>query len=157
MDNQVYRKTPKGEQEIRARSAKLTQKLRTMLILIDGTKDKLQLNGMAKQLGVADDYLASLESLGLIEAGGASAGAAAADAAAPQDEFERFRAAQRFMNQTVVNALGMRSFFFTLKLEKCSNRAELAEMLDEYAKAVAKGADDNEAGVLTARARELLK
>ena len=157
MDNQVYRKTPKGEQEIKARGAKLAQKLRTMLILIDGTKDKLQLNGMAKQLGVADDYLASLESLGLIEAGGAAAGAPAADAAAPQDEFERFRAAQRFMNQTVVNALGMRSFFFTLKLEKCSNRAELAEMLDEYAKAVAKGADDAEAGVLAARARELLK
>jgi hypothetical protein len=154
----VYQKTRKGEDEIKARGAKLSQKLRTMLILIDGSKNLGQLGGLAKQLGVAEDYIALLEGQGLIaKAGPAPAADGGRPAATPRDEFQRFSAAQRFMNETVVNALGMRSFFFTLKLEKCSTRAELRELLEDYGKAIAKGAGADEAAVLTERAREMLE
>jgi hypothetical protein len=156
MENQLYKKTHKGEEEIKARGAKLPQKLRTMLILIDGSKTRTQLNGIAKQLGIGDDYLKQLEEQGLIVGDVHGTAAQAAASVAPQDEFERFRQAQRFMNQTAVNALGMRSFFFTLKLEKCSTRSELADLLDDYAKALAKGAGAGEAEVLTEQARQLL-
>jgi hypothetical protein len=156
MENQLYKKTPKGEEEIKARAAKLPPKLRTMLILIDGSKTRNQLNGVAKQLGIGDDYLKQLEEQGLINGETHATASPPGTPSAPLDEFERFRQAQRFMNQTAVNALGMRSFFFTLKLEKCSTRSELADLLDDYAKALTKGAGAEEAEVLTEQARQLL-
>jgi len=160
--NVVYHKTRKGEDEIKARGAKLPQKVRTMLILIDGTRSAAQLGSVAKQLGVAEDFIGILEGQGLIAAAAAAQGSASgapaqAAPAAPQAEFQRFSRAQRFMNDTVVNALGMRSFFLTLKIEKCSSRAELASLLDDYGKAIAKGAGAEEAAVLVERAREMLQ
>ena len=67
-----------------------------------------------------------------------------------------FSAAQRFMNDTVVNALGMRAFFLTLKIEKCASRRELAALIEDYTKAITKGAGAEEAAVLSERVRELL-
>jgi hypothetical protein len=61
------------------------------------------------------------------------------------------------MIETVVNALGVRAFFITLKLDKCSNRADLSALLEDYAKAIAKGSGPEEAEVLTARVREMLR
>jgi hypothetical protein len=153
----LYQKTRKGEEEIKNRQLKLPPKLRTMLILIDGKKSLAQLNALAAQLGAGGDYAVQLEGHGLISGGASAAPPAAASPAGPADgEFERFGTARRFMNETVVNALGMRSFFFVLKLEKCGTRAELATLLEDYGKAIAKGADENEAAVLVERARELL-
>ena len=156
----VYRKTRKGEEEIKTRSAKLAQKLRTLLILIDGTKKLVELQEVAKRLGIPEDSLAALETQGLIERAAAAAPAAAPGAApgAPPagSEVERFQGAQRFMNDTVVNALGIRSFFFVLKLEKCGTRAELREILGDYGKAIEKGAGAAEAAVLAEHARALL-
>ena len=157
--NAVYQKTGKGEEEIRTRAAKLDQKLRNILILVDGSKTVGQLQGVAARLGLTQDAVGQLEKLGLVSpVGGAAARpvAAAAQGAAPGDEVGRFMAAQKFMNDTVVNALGMRGFFLTLKIEKCASRAELAELLDDYGKAIAKGSGNETAAVLTERARELL-
>jgi hypothetical protein len=56
-----------------------------------------------------------------------------------KDELARFRAAKQFINDTVVDALGVRAFMFTLKLERCSTLADLVDMLPDYAKAIAKG------------------
>ena len=157
--NAVYQKTGKGEEEIRTRAAKLDQKLRNILILVDGSKTVGQLQAVAARLGLAQDAVAQLEKLGLVASigGGAPRPAAAqAQGAAPGDEVARFMAAQKFMNDTVVNALGMRGFFLTLKIEKCSSRAELAGLLDDYAKAIAKGSGNETAAVLAERARELL-
>ena len=84
----LYQKTRKGEEEIRERRAKLPQKLRTMLILIDGSKTAGQLNVVAKQLGIAEDYIKLLEGQGLITAAGGTPGAAPAPSA-PQDEVQR--------------------------------------------------------------------
>jgi hypothetical protein len=154
----LYQKTRKGEEEIKNRQLKLPPKLRTMLILIDGRKTIAQLNALAAQLGTGDDYAAQLEGHGLIAGGTSAAVPPTTSPAEPANgEYERFAIARRFMNETVVNALGMRSFFFVLKLEKCSTRAELATLLEDYGKAIAKGADQNEASVLVERARELLE
>jgi hypothetical protein len=73
-----------------------------------------------------------------------------------KDELARFRAAKAFINETVVDALGVRAFMFTLKLERCSTLADLVEMLPDYAKAIAKGRGEAEARLLVDRAAELL-
>jgi hypothetical protein len=49
----------------------------------------------------------------------------------PADDFERFRAAQKLMNDTVADVVGVRAVFFALKLERCSNRNDLLALLPE--------------------------
>ncbi len=62
------------------------------------------------------------------------------------DEVERFRAAKAFINETIVDALGVRAFLFPLKLERCSTRADLARLLPDYAKAIARFRGEAETG-----------
>ena len=85
-----------------------------------------------------------------------SAPAESASRMVTKDELARFRAAKAFINETVVDALGVRAFMFTLKLERCSTLADLAELLPDYAKAIAKGRGEAETRLLVDRAAELL-
>lgn len=152
----IILKTAKGAGEVKARSRSLPHRLRTMLILIDGSLNVEQLQHAAIKLGVPADFLESLEQQGLITVH-ASASEAPIAAVQPEvSEAERFRAAQKFMNDTVVDSLGFRAFFFTLKLEKCFSRTDLVRLIDDYTKAIAKGSGEEVAGVLRARAREFL-
>jgi hypothetical protein len=73
-----------------------------------------------------------------------------------RDELARFRAAKSFINETVVDALGVRAFLFTLKLERCSTRDDLAALLPDYAKAIRKFRGEAETRLLVDRANELL-
>ena len=63
----VYRKTALGVAEVQERKLKLNPRLRTMLILVDGTLDEAALRDNAAQLGAPDDFLAKLLEAGLIE------------------------------------------------------------------------------------------
>jgi hypothetical protein len=72
------------------------------------------------------------------------------------DELSRFREAKSFMNETVVSALGLRAFVFTLRLERCSTRAELGRLMPDYEKALRKVAPEPEAKVLAERLRDML-
>src|SRR4051794_35721082 len=102
-----------------------------MLIMVDGTISATQLQDAAATLGAPDDFLDSLLQHGLIRRRAAAQAAEdsidvlldAPDASAapawpePPTEGERFRSAQKFMNDSAVDAMGLRAFFFTLKLE----------------------------------------
>jgi hypothetical protein len=171
-DNRIFRKTEKGSEEIVSRKYKLAPKLRTILILMDGKTSVDTLAEVTRHMGLPDDYLAYMEKEGFISAldadspytsapgtpGEAGAGSVAASGpAASQNPVTRFRQAQRFMNNTVVDAIGVRSFFFTLKLERCSTTNELAELLGEYTRLIAKGDGEDMAALLTERARDLLE
>jgi len=72
------------------------------------------------------------------------------------DELSRFRAAKSFMNETVVSALGLRAFVFTLRLERCSTRADLGQLMPDYEKALRKVAPEPEARVMAERLRGML-
>ena len=160
----IYAKTPVGAEEVKNRKIKLAPKVRTMLILIDGTKPVLVLREEAEALGVPPDFIEQLEKLGLVKpVGAAGAGPAAPRpeggapvAAKKMDPVARFRAAQQFMNDTAVNALGIKAFFFTLKLEKCSTVDDLREMTEPYREAITKGSGPAEAEVMVRRLEELL-
>jgi hypothetical protein len=63
----IYVKTEKGSEEIQNRKYKLAQKMRSLLIMIDGRKPVNDLVEMAAGLGDVGTMIAELESLGLIE------------------------------------------------------------------------------------------
>ena len=98
---------------------------------------------------IRDGYIAAVEGTG-------SAPAATPSREVSKDELARFRAAKTFINETIVDALGVRAFFFTLKLERCSTRADLARLLPDYAKAIAKFRGEAETRLLVERATELV-
>ena len=152
-------KTADGAAEVAARSAALPQRLRTMLILVDGKLTAGQLTEAASKLGVPSDFLDALAQQGLIAVRPAAQPAAEASAPAPVElsEAERFRIAQKFMNDTVVDALGFRALFFTLKLEKSFSIPDLRALLDDYTKLIAKRGGKDAARMLAARVRDLLR
>jgi hypothetical protein len=163
----IYTKTALGTAEIADRKLRLPPRLRTMLILIDGHQPEFLIKEEAEKVGAPADFLDQLMTRGLIEKSGQIAVAANSPdvgpastpfAPVPQaDEFTRFRAAKDFMNITVVDALGIRSFFFTLKLERAGNVADLRELVDTYRGCIVKGEDEAQAEVLTKRLREMLR
>jgi hypothetical protein len=121
----------------------------------------------AATLGAPPDCLEQLEKLGLIERVGAPPTAnpeeRRATVRAPTegdvktlDPVARFRKAQQFMNDTAVNALGLKAFFFTLKLEKCATVDDLRPLADAYREAITKGSGEEEAEVLSQRLQAML-
>ena len=165
-NNALYVKTAAGADEVKARSRALPPRLRTMLIMVDGTRTAAQLLAAATTLGAPADFLSTLLQMGLVEVRteartAAPAPAMPAEQATPEMDLpstdgERFRVAQKFMNDSVVDALGLRAFFFTLKLEKAANCDDLRLLLPEFFKAVAKGAGEDKARRFEARARQTL-
>jgi hypothetical protein len=163
----IYTKTPAGTAEVTNRKMKLAPRLRTMLILVDGVHPEFLLREEAEKVGAPADFLDQLLALQLIEKSGqvnaaAKVAAAAgsgdtAPAAAAADEFSRFRAAKDFMNVTVVDALGIKSFFFTLKLERAGTVNDLRGLADAYQAAIEKGSSREEAVVLVERLKVMLK
>ena len=158
----IYGKTALGAQEVGNRKQKLAPRLRTMLILIDGHQPALVLQDEAQKVGAPDDFLEQLLAMKLVEKVGSVAGSQGPQVAAVRppvaaDEFTRFRAAKDFMNVSVVNALGIKSFFFTLKLERAGNLADLRELVEGYRNAIAKGSGPEEATVLAERVRAMLR
>jgi hypothetical protein len=151
-----YAKTDKGTEEIRSRGKNLRGRLRTMLILIDPSKTGDELRASASQIGVEPDFLDMLLRDGYIVALGGTESPDDAPRVVSRDELARFRAAKAFINETVVDALGVRAFLFTLKLERCSTRDDLAALLPDYAKAIRKFRGESETRLLVDRATELL-
>ena len=157
-----YAKTPTGVEEISARRNQLRGKLRTMLILVDPGRTADELRAQALGIGAPADSLDTLLAGGFIApvggttATGPVAETSAASAVSP-DELTRFRDAKSLMNETIVQALGIRAFLFTLKLERCSTRAELGQLLPDYERALRKGTADREAAAMIERVREMLE
>ena len=126
----VYAKTAKGQEEISARTYRLAQKLRLMLILVDG---KLSVAAHCEKAGSLGDVIAYLEELerdGFIvavaparappaaSAAPASAGMAPAAALALPD-------LKKNLNRVIHDFLGPDGDMFTEKIEKCRTREEV--------------------------------
>ena len=63
----IYRKTERGAAEVRDRKLKLSPRVRTMLILVDGALPEFMLREDAQRVGAPDDFLQQLLAAGLIE------------------------------------------------------------------------------------------
>jgi len=66
-DGDVYRKTPSGDAEVKERKARLSPRLRTMLILVDGVQTESHLKAEAAGIGAPADFLEQLMAAGFIE------------------------------------------------------------------------------------------
>lgn len=160
----VFLKTDLGLNEVTSREHKLPAKLRTMLILIDGQHDEAQLIHDAQSIGAPADFLERLMAMDLImkrtistdAANDAIAHLPSPEATIESDEYTRFRVAKEFMNVSIVDAMGIRSFFFTLKLERAGNVADLKELEASFTKAIEKASGSKMAELLSTRLRKLL-
>lgn len=159
-------KTDKGREEIDHRRYKLAGKQRTLLILVDGTRSLEDLTNDGRKLGAPDDALILLLREGFVTAVTSSSantvtavesGVANDAGGTDADEFTRFRAAHKFMNDTAVDNMGgLKKFTFTLKLERCSVRQDLTNLLDDYRQSLAKAIGPEGADVLVTKAKALL-
>jgi len=157
----IYAKSQLGVEEVNNRKLKLSPRIRTMLILIDGHAPLFLLKEEAQKVGAAPDFLEQLQGLGLV----VKLGNVTADAdlqkqetfeASTGDDFKKFRSVKDFMNVSVVNSLGIKSFFFTLKLERASTVSDLRGLVAPYKEALIKGSGLAEAEVLTQRLHTML-
>ena len=129
----IFRKTAKGIDEIATRVNRLVPRLRTALILVDGTRGENELGTLIAHN--AAETLAELVSLGYIEAGAVvedprrpdkPAAAAAAPSAADKLSFSAFRAeAVRAFNDLA----GPAGETLAIKMEKTTSREQLAPLL----------------------------
>jgi hypothetical protein len=165
----VLDKTALGLREVRERTLGLPARLRGILIMVDGRATVERLQALAAQSGAPPDALEQLLAQELVVVREMPARPARAprppppaDAPAPvatpapMVEADRLRAAQKHMNDSIVDALGMRALFFTLKIERCFSRDDLVALLPEYQRLMAKAAPAK-AAAAEATLRELLR
>jgi len=157
-DSTRYTKTEKGAEEIRARGKNLRGRTRTMLFLVDPSKTGDELRASASRIGVDADFLDTLVREGyVVPISRAERGSAeTVSYTVTKDELARFRAAKAFINDTVVDALGVRALMFTLRLERCATRQDLAKLLADYEKQISKARSEAETQLLVQRAGELI-
>ena len=151
---QRYDKTDKGHQEIAQGRKNLRGKLRTVLFLVDGGKDVGAIQQQMALIGAPVDSISQLAADGYIAPLVANAPPAAPSTSG--DAVLNFRIAKAFMNDTIVDARGIRAFGFTLKLERCSTPQDLAALLPDYTEQLVKALDRDAARLLVDRTRELV-
>jgi len=87
MVDPVYQKTEAGQEEIRTRARRLDHKLRALLLIVNGERRKSELLAQVGGMGVGEESLDTLLSLGLVasqgEPGKPASRAAARPAGAP--------------------------------------------------------------------------
>jgi len=150
-------RTAAGNDEIKERRFKLNPKQRALLILIDGSRTAAFHREQARRLGLPADALDQLQGLGLVgEPETAAPSTAEPTAGAVSESVRRFMAARQLMNDAVVDALGLRAFFFTLKIERTGNLDDLRGLLPEYTRQLRRAHGPEVADELIGRAGQLL-
>jgi predicted secreted protein len=169
----IYLKTALGTQEVVSKNLDLPHRLRCGLILVDGRHSAVDLQKEAKKLGAPEDFIEQLLARNLIEKKDValadlrlkSKAALSTGSSVPPkpgvnvgsgEEYARFRAAKDFMTTTIVDSVGVRSFFFTLKMEKSSTLADLKALMPDYGKAMGKSMGDDVAQVMLDRLESML-
>lgn len=165
MRDVVFAKTEAGKAEL-TRRGNVPQRLRTLLVMIDGVQPAGKFIDAMQGVGVAENAFADLEKLGLIErvrqaAAAAPAPATAAPAAAPiaisDKAREQLHELRAFFNETVRDAIGLRGFTLQLKVERASTLEDYRGLRDAYIAAVRKNKGDVIADAFAARLDMLLK
>ena len=156
MDSRRFGRTPKGQSEISQGHKSLKGKLRTVLFLVDAGKTADDIQRQVLLIGAPPDSIAQLVAAGYVAEVGQAGAPLAKAAASVDDRVANFRVAKAFMNETIVDALGIRAFGFTLRLERCATTEDLVAILPSYAEALLKKLDRDATRALVERTRELL-
>jgi hypothetical protein len=166
----VLVKTDKGVEEVKTRKYRLAARSRILLFMIDGRHAIGEILDQTAKLGMPATALKELIDGGFVTnisastiratmpgGGSPASGPGAAGGQSISDDVERYIRAQKFMNDTIVDGLGIKAFFFTLKLERCANIADLQELVDDYSKAMEKSVGGDMAQLAIRRVRDLLR
>jgi len=151
-----FERTEKGQVEISQSKKSLPAKLRTVLFLVDPTKDASDIQRQILLMGAPANALTELVSGGYVALVTEFNAPLKESARSIDDQVAHFRLAKAFMNETIVDALGIRAFMFTLKLEKCATGVDLGTLLPDYTQALLKKVDREAVRAMVERARELI-
>lgn len=169
-ENEVPSKTDAGRDEIQNRTRKLPMGLRSILLMVDGQRSVRELRGVTAGLRGAEDALEQLREMGLITlpmslAAAAAATIPAAPAAANDpaplanaggsDATDGYATLSAQMSQAVREHLGMRGYFLQLKIDNCTEVAELLALLPELSSALGHVRDLGFANDVERRLREV--
>lgn len=163
---ELYFKTDAGKQEMQDRGRKLPASLRSLLLMVDGQRDQVQLRDLMTGLHAPDDALEQLLVMGLVKRSEPAAPAAPAvptlvaastgplpgEVQLPAD-FGRYRRLYEIVTDTVRRHLGLKGYFIQLKVEKCADADALLALLPEIATALTKAKDHTFASDWLARTR----
>ena len=125
----IYQKSAKGSQAIATRDHALTPKLRSMLILVDGTRGYEELVKLSSMLGDTEQLLSQLLDEGYVEP---SAQAAAAPTSAPaplQRTGVPLAEAQRFAVRRLTDILGPTGEDLCMRIESTKNAHDFMQAL----------------------------
>jgi hypothetical protein len=147
----VLQKTEKGVEEIATRKNKLEQKLRTILIVVNGKATAAELIEKFAQIGDVTPMVEQLLAGGYIqEVAGATAARAAA--AGPSAEFKEVRIQ---LSQLLTDALGPPGDAIVMQFEAC-NTADEARAFVETHRPVLQRVVGPRGAAFLAKAKELL-
>jgi len=149
----IYRKTEKGVAEINGSERRVDRRLRPLLILVDGYRTATYIHSLIGGIGIREEDFDELVAGGFIEAIALpklSPAANDADGSPPEaapveiqkrSAVERYCDGKRYMCETAADRLGLKSFLFQLKLEKCSTADDLLALVPELEGAIARKFD----------------
>lgn len=125
----TYRKTSSGLEAIAARNPALSQRQRSLLILIDGKRNEKDLATLASGFGDVEELLQSLLALGFIEPAGQRKPAPAAPAAAATGAGTPYAQVRSVAVRRLNDLLGPGAETLCMKLEAARNVEEFRAAL----------------------------
>lgn|GEM_PF-2264394 len=165
----IYRKTALGLAEITAAKRTVERRLRPVLILTDGNRTAAQVHALTSGIGIQEHDFDQLVAHGFIEVIALPESAAftghrddtspptAPAPNQPRSDLERHSDGSRYLTEAAAEQLGLMSFFFVLKIEKCSSPEDLLALLPEFEQAIARKVDPDFARRSTRIAETILK
>jgi hypothetical protein len=138
---EIYAKTDEGVREIKERKLNLPIALRSVLIMIDGTRTIGEVLERTRTLRVDESAVTALERAGLIARRfSAPSVSEAAEATAPpsSDEVERFIAVQKQLSDLINKHLGVRGYLMMMRLQRAQNLRDLHDFLPDFGRALVK-------------------
>jgi hypothetical protein len=137
---EIYAKTEEGLRELKERKRNLPITLRSLLIMVDGTRTVAEVLDRARALRLDKTALAELEAAGLIAKRFGAPSSQINAAAAPRSEIEvkQFMAAHQRMSDAINKHLGFRGYLMMMRLQRAENLRDLHDLLPDFAQALVK-------------------
>ncbi len=140
---EIYAKTEEGVRELKERKRNLPIALRSLLIIVDGSRTVAEVLERARVLRVDATALATLERSGLIAKrfsapSAAESGTEGAVAPRSEGEVQRFLGAQQQLSNAINEHLGFRGYMLMMRLQRACNLRDLHDLLPDFARAMVK-------------------
>lgn len=156
----VFRRSPEGQQALDARDKRIGARLRALMLMAEG-KPMSQFAATAAALGAPPDALEQLVRLGFVrsesDATPTAAGGVLPASEDVEDAYARFRTVSGLLREIAADTLGLKAFFFILKVEKASTLKDLEQLLPALLPAVVKARGAEGAAALETQLRAMLQ